>query len=108
MDLRDLQAWIIEHPTEDLSMEALASRVAMSPRNFSRVFVKDVGMTPASFVELVRVNAARHKIEQTTMPLKQISDHCGFGNDEQMRRAFQRQLKVSPQAYRERFQFQDT
>jgi len=105
MDLRELQAWIIENPQETLTVEALASRMAMSPRNFSRVFVKDIGMTPASYVELVRVNAARIKLEQTDLPLKLISEQCGFGNDEQMRRAFQRQLKVSPQDYRQRFQF---
>ena len=105
MDFRELQAWIIENPTENLSVEALASRVAMSPRNFSRVFVKEVSMTPASFVELVRINVARHKIEQTNMSLKIIAQQCGFANDEQMRRAFQRQLKVSPHAYRKRFKF---
>ena len=104
MDLRELQAWIIENPKENLSVEELANRMAMSPRNFSRVFVKDVGMTPANYVELVRVNAARHKIENTNIPLKSIAEQSGFCNDEHMRRAFQRQLKVSPQAYRERFQ----
>ena len=105
MDVRELQGWIIDHPTEDLSVEALAERLLMSPRNFARVFLKEVGTTPASFVEQVRINVARSKIEQTKLPLKLISEQCGFGSDEQMRRAFQRHLKVSPQDYRERFQF---
>lgn len=104
-DLRELQGWIIDHPTADLSVEALAERLAMSPRNFARVFLKDVGVTPASFVEQVRLNVARSKIEQTTLPLKAICEQSGFSNDEHMRRAFQRHLKVSPQTYRERFQF---
>ena len=77
----------------------------MSPRNFSRVFLKEVGTTPANFVEQVRLNVARSKIEQTKLPLKLVSEQCGFGSDEQMRRVFQRHLKVSPQDYRERFQF---
>jgi len=105
MDLRELQGWIIDHPAADLSVEALAERLAMSPRNFTRVFLKEVGVTPACFVEQVRLTIARSKIEQTQLPLKLISEQSGFGSDEQMRRAFQRQLKVSPQAYRERFQF---
>ena len=105
MDVRELQGWIIDHPTEDLSVEALAERLLMSPRNFARVFLKEVGTTPASFVEQVRINVARSKIEQTKLPLKLISEQSGFGSDEQMRRTFQRHLKVSPQDYRERFQF---
>lgn len=105
MDVRELQAWIMDHPAEDLSIEALASRLSTSPRNFSRIFLKEVGVTPASFVEQVRVNIARSKIEQTKLPLKLICLQSGFGSDEHMRRAFQRHLKVSPQAYRERFHF---
>lgn len=105
MDLRELQAWVIDHPAADLSVEALAERLSMSPRNFSRIFLKEVGTTPASFVEQVRLNVARSKIEQTQLPLKAVSEQSGFGNDEQMRRAFQRHLKISPQDYRERFRF---
>ena len=105
MDVRELQGWIIDNPSADLSVEALAERLSMSPRNFSRVFLKEVGSTPASFVEQVRINVARSKIEQTKLPLKLICEQCGFGSDEQMRRVFQRHLKVSPQDYRERFQF---
>ncbi|MFM8333232.1 MAG: GlxA family transcriptional regulator [Candidatus Methylumidiphilus sp.] len=103
MDVRELQGWIIDHPTENLGIEVLAERLAMSPRNFARVFLKEVGVTPASFVEQVRLNVARSNIEQTTLPLKQICEQSGFGSDEHMRRAFQRHLKISPQAYRERF-----
>jgi transcriptional regulator GlxA family with amidase domain len=107
MDVRELQGWIIDHPAADLSVEALARRLLMSPRNFARVFLKEVGVTPACFVEQVRLNVARSKIEQTKLPLKLVGEQSGFGSDEHMRRAFQRHLKVSPQAYRERFQFQD-
>jgi transcriptional regulator GlxA family with amidase domain len=107
MDVRELQGWIIDHPAEDLSVEALAQRLAMSPRNFARVFLKEVGVTPANFVEQIRINVARSKIEQTKQPMKIICEQSGFGSDENMRRAFQRHLKVSPQDYRERFQFQD-
>lgn len=105
MDVRELQGWIIDHPTEDLSVEALAERLSMSPRNFARVFLKEVGVTPANFVEQVRLNVARSQIEQTKLPLKAVSALSGFGDDEHMRRAFQRHLKISPRDYRERFQF---
>ncbi|MDJ0950379.1 MAG: GlxA family transcriptional regulator [Alphaproteobacteria bacterium] len=102
--LRGLQDWILESLTEDLSVEALAARAAMSPRNFARVFVRETGWTPAKFVELARVDAARRALEESAEPLTVIAERCGFGHPETMRRVFQRHLKVAPQDYRRRFQ----
>jgi len=61
--LSELQAFIVDHPNEDLSVETLASRVAMSPRNFARVFAREVGTTPARFVTSVRVETARRLLD---------------------------------------------
>jgi transcriptional regulator GlxA family with amidase domain len=101
--IRDLQAWILDHPGLDLSVEALARHVAMSPRNFFRVFVREVGMTPGRFVERVRVEAARRLLEQTSRGVPDVAAACGFGGPETMRLAFQRTIAVSPRVYRRRF-----
>lgn len=101
--LRDLQGWIAENPRADLSVDALARRVGMSPRNFARVFTREVGATPARFVEQVRVEAARRRLEESALGVEQVADLCGFGSAETMRRAFLRGLRVSPSDYRERF-----
>jgi transcriptional regulator GlxA family with amidase domain len=101
--LRDLQAWILDHPGADLSVDALARRVSMSPRNFFRVFVRQVGMTPGRFVERVRVEAARRLLEETSRGVSVVAATCGFGNQETMRVAFRRTLGVSPNGYRSRF-----
>jgi transcriptional regulator GlxA family with amidase domain len=101
--LRDLQAWILEHPGADLSVGALADRLAMSPRNFFRVFVREVGMTPGRFVEQVRVEAARRLLEETSRGVPEVAAACGFGSPETMRIAFRRTLGVSPQHYRSGF-----
>ena len=101
--LRELQAWILDHPGVDLSIEALARRAAMSPRNFFRVFVREVGMTPGRFVEHVRVEAARRLLEETSRGIPDVAHACGFGNPETMRIAFHRTLGVNPRSYRSRF-----
>jgi transcriptional regulator GlxA family with amidase domain len=101
--LRDLQAWIVEHPEEDLRVEVLARRVAMSPRNFARAFAREVGMTPARFVEQARLGAARRRLEDTTGGVDEIATATGFGTAETMRRAFLRGLRINPSAYRARF-----
>jgi transcriptional regulator GlxA family with amidase domain len=101
--LRELQAWIADHLNQDLSVEALADRVAMSPRNFARVFSREVGVTPARFVEQARVEAARRRLEESAHGVDAIASQCGFGTAESMRRAFLRRLHVPPSAYRHRF-----
>jgi len=101
--LRDVQSWIGESPGADLSVEALARRCGMSPRNFARVFTAQVGKTPARFVEEARVEAARRRLEDTTDAIEAIASQCGFGSAETMRRAFLRVLRVNPASYRARF-----
>jgi transcriptional regulator GlxA family with amidase domain len=102
-DFHELQAWILDHPKADLSVEALAERMAMSPRNFARIFQKETGMSPAKFVEQARLENARCKLLQAAASIEAIAEQCGFGNAERMRRSFHRMLQVSPQDYRSRF-----
>jgi transcriptional regulator GlxA family with amidase domain len=101
--LRDLQAYILDHPRADLSVETLARRAAMSPRNFARVFTREVEMTPARFVTSVRVETARRLLEESSERLETICTMSGLGTTESMRRAFLRILGIPPTRYRERF-----
>jgi transcriptional regulator GlxA family with amidase domain len=101
--LRELQAFILDHPAADLSVETLARRLAMSPRNFARVFTHELGVTPARFVLSARVETARRLLEETQEGFERITALSGLGSTESMRRAFVRQLGVSPSQYRERF-----
>jgi len=99
----DLIEWISEHLAEDLDVECLAARVHMSPRHFTRVFSEQMDCPPAKFVERMRIETARRLLEETPLQVTAVAERCGFGDEERMRRAFLRQLKVSPSAYRERF-----
>ena len=102
--MRDLQAWIPNNLSQPLTVEELAEKARMSPRNFARVFTKQVGTTPARFVMNLRVEAARRMLEESSRPVEQVAEVCGFGSTESLRSAFQRLLSVSPQEYRKRFQ----
>lgn len=101
--LRELQAWIAEHPDEDLSVGSLAGRMHLSERQFSRVFTRELGTTPADYVERVRVERARGLLETDGGSLDNVASRCGFPSAEVMRRAFRRRLGASPREYRERF-----
>src|SRR5262245_7997256 len=101
--LRELQSWIADNLDSDLRVEALAERAAMSPRNFARFFRREIGMTPAAYVEELRVERARQLLEESGEPVESISVRCGFGTPETMRRAFARRVGVAPADYRARF-----
>lgn len=101
---RDLGAWILEHLRSDLSVDVLASRVGMSPRNFARVFRAEMNTTPAKFVESLRLEAARRRLQESNASLKSVADMCGFRNCDAMRSTFRRVLRVAPGEYRWRFQ----
>jgi transcriptional regulator GlxA family with amidase domain len=101
--LRDVQAYIADRPGADLDVPALARRAALSPRQFARVFKAELGVTPARYVESVRLEAARAMLERTSRPVEQVAARCGFGTPESLRRRFVARLGVSPSVYRGRF-----
>ena len=94
--IQELQVWIAEHLRNDLSVQLLADRVAMSVRNFERVFAEEVGISPARYVRQVRVEAAQRMIEQSEKGLEPIAMACGFSSAALMRRAFIRTLGTTP------------
>jgi transcriptional regulator GlxA family with amidase domain len=96
----ELIEWIRAHLAEPLTVERLADRAAMSPRNFARSFTAETGMTPAKAVEHLRVEAARTAIESSHTPLERIAEAAGFGDAGRMRRAFLRAIGQPPQALR--------
>ena len=92
--------WIRTHLATDLSVDVLAEKVGMSPRNFARVFRSETGTTPARFVGKLRLESARHLVETTSRPLLQISQDTGFGDTERMRTSFIRAYGQPPMVLR--------
>lgn len=100
---RELESWVLDNLNKPLSIPVLAQRVAMSPRNFARVFTKEMKTTPAKFVERLRVETARRRLEESHNSMDTIAGECGFGNVNSMRNVFQRTLKIAPGQYRRHF-----
>jgi transcriptional regulator GlxA family with amidase domain len=101
--LREVQAWIAGHLTEDLSVAALAERTVMSERSFARTFRHEVGQTPGAYVEALRVEQARALLEDGAPSLEAVAQSSGFASAEVLRRAFRRRIGISPADYRARF-----
>lgn len=92
--------WMRSNLSEQLSVEQLADRMAMSPRNFSRAFARAIGVSPAKAVERLRLEAARERVENSREPIEQIAAANGFRDPERMRRSFVRAFGQPPQGLR--------
>jgi transcriptional regulator GlxA family with amidase domain len=101
--LRQVVDAVRARPADAHGLAAMASRAAVSERHLARLFRRDLGTTPARYVEQVRVQAARARLDSGTAGLTAVAHECGFGSAETMRRAFLRVTGVTPAAYRRRF-----
>jgi transcriptional regulator GlxA family with amidase domain len=101
--MHELQVWMTDHLDQPLSVDTLADRVAMSARNFARVFAQEFGITPGRYLLQLRVEAARRLLEQTDKGLTQVALASGFRSVDVMRRAFLRALGTTPLRYRRHF-----
>jgi transcriptional regulator GlxA family with amidase domain len=100
--IRELVAWISENLNGDLSVPTLARRAGMSERNFSRIFTRQVGATPARFVARLRLEAAKVKLESTNQNVETIASQAGLGDGETLRRLLRSTTGVTPRSYRAR------
>ena len=100
--LQEVQRWVATNPALPLTVKALAAHAGLSPRHFARLFHSEVGITPAAWVELARVAAARTLIERESAAPKQVAAKCGFANADTLRRAFVKHVGITPAEYRKR------
>ncbi|MCU1395367.1 MAG: HTH-type transcriptional regulator glxA [Ilumatobacteraceae bacterium] len=101
--VRAAQDLVNADPAADLRVGALAAVSNMSERHFTRVFAAEVGEPPAKYVERIRVEAARRRLEQRDANIATVARQCGFGTAETMRRSFLRRVGVNPDDYRRHF-----
>ncbi len=95
--------WAVEHLDQELPIEVLAARAAMSPRTFARRFRSATGTTPLQWVLRQRVLLAQRLLETTDEPVERVAQQVGFGSAAVLREHFGRQLHTTPQAYRRTF-----
>jgi AraC-like DNA-binding protein len=93
---QEVQRWAANNPAADLSLPETAKRMGITPRQFARLFRAEVGVTPAAWVESVPIGAARRLRDEGTEAPNQVATHCGFADTDTLRRAFVRQIGVTP------------
>jgi transcriptional regulator GlxA family with amidase domain len=96
-------AWLQEHLGEQVTVDDLAQRSAMSPRTFARRFRATTGTTPMQWVLRQRVLLAQRLLETTDEPVDRVAALAGFGSPAALRQHFQRLVRTSPTSYRRCF-----
>jgi transcriptional regulator GlxA family with amidase domain len=99
---RSILRRIVDDPAGDHSLDAIATRAGVSVRHLNRLFVEHVRITPARYIERVRVAAAKELLRRSSDPLATVASRSGFGSVETMRRAFRRAGHGTPGTYRYR------
>jgi transcriptional regulator GlxA family with amidase domain len=101
--LQEVQRWVMTNPASDASTPALAARAGLSARHFVRLFQQELGLSPAAWVQQVRIDLARQMLESGERP-KQAAAACGFIDVDTFRRVFQKQVGITPSEYRRRYE----
>lgn len=101
--IAELQRWLTDHLDRDLTVDVLAAQAAMSPRTFARLFVRETGVTPAAYVEELRVEAAQRLLETTDLTVAAVAGCVGMKHPEILHRAFRRRVGTTPDRYRQHF-----
>ena len=99
----ELVAWMTNNLTEEMSVESLARRASLSPRQFFRRFKEHFGSSPALFVETLRLNEARRRLSAGESSIESVAESVGFNGADSFRRAFERRFRVTPSKYRRSF-----
>ena len=99
----DLLPWMVAHLDRDLSVETLAGKVCLCPRQFCRRFKREFGSSPASFVRRLRLDEARQRLSAADCRVEGVGRSVGFADPDNFRRAFERCFGLAPSEYRGRF-----
>ena len=102
-EVLEIQEHIESNYSEKLNIEQLADQAATSSRNFVRRFKKATNNTPIEYIQRVRIEAAKKKLESTTMSIHQVMQHCGYNDDKAFRTMFKRYAGLTPMEYRNRY-----
>ena len=104
----DTIAWVQEHLYEQVTVDDLASRSAMSPRTFARRFSAATGTTPYQWIVRQRLQLAQRLLEMGDLSIESVAERSGFCTAANLRKHFTRLVHTSPQAYRHAFRDRST
>src|SRR4029079_5535706 len=101
------QHWLTTHFSVASPVEQMLKRSKLAERTFKRRFVIATGLTPIAYVQRLRIEDAKKRLERTDAPVDEISWRVGYEDPAFFRRLFKRTTSLAPAAYRKRFRAPD-
>ncbi len=101
-DIIDIQNWLEEHFSEDVTVESLALRARMSRRTFERRFRDATGESPRQYIQHVRVEKAKQLLQDSNMTFDEITYNVGYEDSSTFSRVFKKNTGLSPGLYKHR------
>lgn len=102
-----LQEWLLEHHSVARPVEEMVRLAGLPQRSFKRRFTRATGLSPIAYVQRLRVEEAKRRLERTDAPIDEIAWAVGYEDPAAFRRLFKRTTKLTPGAYRKMFQVPD-
>ncbi len=99
----EAQVWLEANYAGEVAIDAVAGRVGISPRHFKRRFKKATGETPLGYLQRVRIEAAKKRLETTRESMNTITWKIGYEDSSSFRRLFKKTTGLSPREYRDKF-----
>jgi transcriptional regulator GlxA family with amidase domain len=103
-EIQSAQQWLGEHFSVANPVEQMIKRSNLAERTFKRRFVTATGLTPIAYVQRLRIEDAKRRLERADAPVDEISWRVGYEDPAFFRRLFKRTTGLAPGAYRKRFQ----
>ncbi len=105
--IQTAQEWISSHFSVANPIEEMVRRAGLTERTFKRRFTQATGVSPIAYIQRLRVEDAKRRLERTDMPVDEISWQVGYEEPAFFRRLFKRMTGLAPGTYRRRFRMPD-
>jgi transcriptional regulator GlxA family with amidase domain len=105
--MRRVETWLNDHLSSNVTAGEMAGVCGLGPRTFHREFVKAFGVTPKKFLQLKRVEKMRNLLRSPDISVEQAVERVGVRDVPSFRKVFQRELGLSPAAYRRRLRAEE-
>ena len=97
------QQFMEKNYPKKISIDVMSNDLGISPRHFKRRFKKATGENPLTYLQLLRVENAKHKLETTRDPINEITWDVGYEDINSFRKLFRKHTGMSPKEYRKKF-----
>lgn len=106
--VNDLSSWVRSNLDQKMNIQILAEKMGITSRHLTRIFSKELGVTPAKWLESIRLEQAKKLLREDKLAIKQVVQECGLNSEQVLRQLFLRHLGMSPTEYKKTYQYQVT